>query len=349
MGKFFMRSYISARHVYLFFRSRESLLLEIVALRQQIAILKRRNPRPLFTKSNRIFWVRLRKLWPAWKKSLLIVKPKTVVEWHRKGFRLYWNFISKKGRGKYNAARRREIRHLIRQMALENLAWGAPRIHGEMRKLGYCISERTVSRYMPKRELLEKSNWMIFLRNHRHAIAAMDFFVVPTIFFRQLYCFFIIDHDNRKIRHFGVTFNPNAEWVTTRLMAAFPSGHACKYMVFDNDSIFSARVVRSLKSLGIEPIRTSIKSPWQNGIAERFVGSVRREILDHVIILNARHLDHLMREYIDYYHYDRTHYALDKETPFPRPIQSKSTDKSRLIASPRLGGLHHRYSWKNAA
>ena len=177
----------------------------------------------------------------------------------------------------------------------------------------------------------------------------MDFFTVPTFFFRQLYCFFIIHHDRRKIIHFNVTFNPTAEWVKEQLRSAFSIIESPKYMIYDRDTIFSILVTKTLKAFSIEPVRTSFRSPWQNGTAERWVGSVRKELLNHVIILNKEHLYRLLEEYIDYYHNDRTHYNLDKDPPNTRPVQERTSESDRVIALPRLGGLHHKYVWKDAA
>ena len=333
------------------FRSRQSMLLEIAALRQQIGILKRSMPQVKVKKGNRVFWVMMRKCWTRWRSALLLFKPHTVVEWHRLGFKLFWRLRSRQNNNESARERKREIRRLIIKLAMDNLNWGAPRIHGEMLKLGFRVSERTVSRYLPKRKLVKdrQNKWLAFLRNHRHAFAAMDFFTLPTLFFRQLYCFFVIGHNKRAIIHFNVTFHPNAAWVKNQLENAFAKSHAIKYMIYDRDSIFSPLIKTTLKSLGIDAVRTSYQSPWQNGIAERFVGNVRREMLDHVIIINRVHLYRLMREYIDYYHDDRTHYALNKETPYNRPIQVKPTATSKIVGIPKLGGLHHRYVWKDAA
>ncbi|MFC2146458.1 integrase core domain-containing protein [Acidobacteriota bacterium] len=193
---------------------------------------------------------------------------------------------------------------------------------------------------------------MTFLENQRKGIAAMDFFVVPTLFFKRLYCFFIIDHHRRRILHFNVTFHPTALWVSYQIQAAFSSINSLKfikYMILDHDTIFSALVTKTLKSLGITPIRTSIRSPWQNGIAERWIGSCRRELLDHVIILNPNHLYKLLEEYVDYYHQDRTHYNLGKDPPESRQVQKKESDNDKVIALPKVGGLHHKYVWKQAA
>jgi transposase InsO family protein len=339
------------RSLGLVFISRSDLVLENIALRKQIEILKRRKPRPRIVDTDRIVFVWLTKIASALRNSIFIVKPETVIGWHRKGFRLYWSLICKRGQKKNPNQRRKEIRRLIKQLALDNPTWGAPRIHGELLKLGYKVSERTVSRFMPKRKHSagHGGNWRTFLRNHRHAISAMDFFTVPTIFYKQLYGFFIIGHDRRKIIHFNVTFHPTGEWIASQLQTAFSSDHSYKYLIHDRSSVFSALVDQTIRSLCIDPIKISFESPWQNGTAERFVGSIRRDILDHVIIINKRHLYRLFQEYLDYYHDDRTHYHLDKDTPDGRSVDTRPDDSAKLLDLPRLGGLHHRYVWKKAA
>ncbi len=341
-----------------FFQSMHSVLnpkidltLENFALRQQLAAFKKKNPRPKLYRLDRILWVLLRMYWHRWRSALLFVNPETVAGWHRKGFRLYWKYISNRGKGKGKHKIDKEIRNLIHKLANENPTWRAPRIHGELLKLGFRVSERTVSRYLPKREPSgdKIKKWLTFLNNHRKGIMAMDFFTVPTFFFRQLYCFFIIHHDRRKIIHFNVTFNPTEEWVKKQLKSAFSLIESPKYMIYDRDTIFSALITGTLKSFSIDPVRTSFRSPWQNGTAERWIGSVRWELLNHVIVLNEGHLYRLLEEYIDYYHNDRTHYNLDKDPPNTRPVQERTSESDRVIALPRLGGLHHKYVWKDAA
>jgi transposase InsO family protein len=353
---FFLRIIVLLQSLRYLFYSWSDLLLENVALRQQVAALKKENPRPKLSRFDRIFWVLLRRLWNKWKDALIFVEPETVVNWHRKGFKLYWKFISRRGKQKEKKSIDKEIKRLIRQMAKENPIWGAPRIHGELLKLGFDVCERSVSRYLAKIKLGPSENkvtkWLTFLENHRKGIAAMDFFIIPTLFFKRLYVFFIIDHHSRSILHFNVTFHPTALWVTYQIQAAFSSIKSpkyIKYMILDHDTIFSTLVTRTLKSLGIVPVRTSIRSPWQNGIAERWIGSCRRELLDHVIILNQNQLYKLLEEYVDYYHNDRTHYNLNKDPPLGRPVQKKGSDNDKVIALPRVGGLHHKYVWKEAA
>ena len=333
-----------------FFRSRYSLVLEIIALRQQLGIFKRRLPRPRMRIQDRIFWILLRRLWPAWSQVLIIVKPETVVAWHRAGFRLFWRLRSQAkslGRPKVDA----ELRSLIRRMVKENPSWGAPRIHGELLKLGFEVSERTVSRYLRRVSPLEQAGklWGTFLRNHREVITAMDFFTVPTLTFRVLYCFFVIEHGRRKILHFNVTEHPTGFWIVQQLRQAFPESCPYRYAILDRDGKFGDEVTELLAATGMNPTRISPASPWQNGIAERWIGSCRRELLDHLIVLNETHLRRLMQQYISYYHADRIHDSLEKDTPAVRPISSKPDPSARLVSFPRMGGLHHRYDWQQAA
>jgi len=190
---------------------------------------------------------------------------------------------------------------------------------------------------------------MSFLQNHREVIAAMDFFTVATVSFRILYCFFVIEHGRRRILHSNVTSHPTAEWVVQQLREAFSETGPYRYVIFDRDSIFNGAVVRFLQAAGLQVQRTSIRAPWQNGTAERWVGSCRREVLDHIIALNEPHLRRLLREYVDYYHQDRTHDSLEKDTPNRRPVEPKPEPAATVVVHPRLGGLQHRYSWRQAA
>jgi len=332
-----------------FFRSRHSLSLEILALRQQLGVLKRKNPRPRLKIQDRMFWVLLRRLWPEWKNVLVIVKPETVVSWHRAGFRLFWHLRSRSkrlGRPRINA----EIRAIIQRMVKENPTWGAPRIHGELLKPGLDVFERTVSRYIKRLSSPDQTRqlWATFLRNHREVITAVDFFTVPTITFRVIYCFFIIEHGRRKILHFNVPEHPTGSWMVQQLREAFPESCSYRYAILDRDTKFSKEVMDLLISSGITPTQTSFRSPWQNGVSERWIGSCRRELLDHVIVLNENHLRRLIGDYISYYHSDRIHDSLEKDSPATRPVFSKPDQSARLVSFPRVGGLHHRYDWQQA-
>jgi putative transposase len=330
------------------FRSRLDTGLEVLALRQQIAVLQRKRRRPSLNRFDRLFWMALRRLWPRWSQALVLVKPATVIGWHRAGFRLFWRWRSRVRRGRPKISK--ELRFLILRMARENTGWGAPRIHGELLKLGFLLSERTVARYLRGvRRRDPGQRWRAFLHNHREAIVAMDFFVVPTLSFRLLYCFFVIEHDRRRILHCNVTAHPNSAWVVQQLRETFPEAGPYRYLILDRAAIFNGEVRTFLRSTGLEPKRTSVRSPWQNGIAERWIGSCRRELLDHVIPLNERHLRRLLREYIHFHHGDRIHDCLQKDTPDRRQMEQRPSQKSVVISSARLGGLHHRYGWREAA
>ena len=246
-----------------------------------------------------------------------------------------------------------EIRQLIQRMKAENPTWSAPRIHGELLQLGFEISEPTVSRYLQKRDGRRDEGrakrWLAFLNNHREVIAAFDFFTVPSLTFRTLYCFFVIEHGRRRILHFNVTEHPTSEWIVQQLREALPLPCPYRYVLFDRDAKFGGEVSEFLKASAMRPIRTSIRSPWQNGVAERWVGSARREVLDSIIPLNHQHLRRLGGEYIAYYHQDRTHLGLEKTTPASRPVEPRPAKPCPPLALPRIGGLHHRYTWPTAA
>jgi hypothetical protein len=340
-------SLIAAARVFL--QSRTDMAVEVLALRQQVAVLKRRRPRPQLRPLDRLFWTLLRVTWSRWKDALVIVQPETVVGWHRAGFRLYWRWKSRRRGGRPRITE--EIRGLIRRLAQENSDWGAPKIHGELQKLGFMLSERTVARYL--RSLQRRGDpaqkWLAFLRNHREAIVAFDLFTVPTATFRVLYCLFVIEHERRRILHFNVTQHPSADWVVQQLRETFPEAASYRYAILDHDSIFNLDVIAFLKATGLKPKRTSIQAPWQNGTAERWIGSCRREILDHIIPVNEEHLRRLIRDYVYYHQEDRIHDSLNKDTPNRRPIARKPTGDASLISLPRLGGLHHRYTWRQAA
>jgi putative transposase len=327
------------------FRSQRDLILENLALRQQLGTLARRHTKPQFTARDRFFWIALRRLWPGWRKALILVQPDTVIGWHRSGFRLYWKWLSRKHVPVGRKPTSPELRQLIFQMVRENPGWGAPRIHGELKMLGFEISERTVLRWMRKapRDVGPAKRWTAFLSNHREAIAAMDFFTVPTLGCGLLYCFFIIHHAKRRILQCNITSHPTAAWVSQQLREAFPYDSAPQFLIFDREHTFEGEVMQTVGSLGIRPVRTAVRSPWQNGIAERWVGSCRRELLDNVIVLNRCHLKRLMTDYIRYYHDDRTHLGLGKNTPTGCESAQRAPVYAKIISMSRLGGLHHRY------
>jgi len=324
--------------------SQRELALENLALRQQLAVLRRTTKRPKLSHADRAFWVALSRLWPDWQHALALVKPETVIRWHRKGFKLYWTWKSRNrgGRPRIDA----EIRTLIRRMARENPTWGAPRIHGELFKLGFKVSEATVSRYMPRRRRPPSQSWRTFLRNHTEDLVSIDFFVVPTATFRILYVFLVLAHDRRCIVHFNVTEGPSARWTGQQLINAFPYDSAPKYLIRDRDKIYGTDFGRPVRAMGIEQVLTAPRSPWQNPYCERVIGTLRRECLNHVIVLGEQHLRRILRKYLEYYHGSRTHLALGKDAPERR--KRESTDGGKVIALPMVGGLHHRYTRRAA-
>ena len=302
----------------------------------------RQKARPRLAPLDRAFWVALFWFWPHWRDTLVIVKPETVIRWHRKGFRLHWRSISKRGPGRPPIPE--EVKTLIRRLADEN-GWRARKIHGELKKLGFSVGLATVSRYLPKRvpDLGKQQRWLTFLRlrrprNHKHGIAAMDFFVVPTAGFRLLYVWFMIDHGRRRIIHFGVTANPTAQWVIQQLREACPYDSAPDYLIYDNDSIFSGDVTRAIEHLGTKPKRIAFQSPWQNGIAERWVGSCKREIIDHVIVFNEDHLRQLLRDYVSYYNTERVHTRLQDSRRRVVQLKLGPSPGAKVVGLPRVGG-----------
>jgi hypothetical protein len=322
------------------FRGRAALQLELIALRHQLVTMKRISRRPLLGPTDRLLWALLSRLLPNWRETLVIVKPETVIGWHRKGFRLYWTWKSRRRIGGRSPVPR-EVRDLIRRMNRENPLWGAPRIHGELLKLGIEVSQATVSKYMKNLPGPPSQTWLTFLRNHIHCSASMDFFVLPTATFRLLFVFIVLHHERRRIVHIGVTAHPTATWIKQQMTEAFPWDTAPRYMIRDRDSVYGSVVRARIKAMGIDEVVTAPWSPWQNPYAERVIGSIRRECLDHLIVLNERHLRRILVSYLDYYHRSRTHLALSKDSPLPRPIQPAQTGK--VIAFPQIGGLHHRY------
>ena len=329
------------------FGSREEQAIVELALRQQLTVYAQGRPRPRLSPLDRAFWVTLSHIWPRWKNALVIVRPETVVRWHRQGFRRYWKSISTPGPGRPSISE--ETKALIVRMATEN-CWRARKFQAELMKLGIRVSLATVSRYVPKKERdpTQHQRWMTFLRNHKNVIAGMDFFVVPTVRFRLLYVWFAIDHSRRRILHFNVIENPSARWVIQQLRETFPEEPNHRFLIYDNDAIFSPAVTNAIKSFEIDPKRTAFRSPWQNGTAERVVGSVRRELLDHVVVLNEDHSRRLLREYVDYYNDERVHTSIS-DAPNGRSVVSRSSKWAKVVGFPRVGGLHHRYTWREAA
>ncbi len=280
------------------------------------------------------------KVFPGWRDCLCLVKPETVLRWHRKGWRAYWRWKSKARRAGRPPIGWKLVR-LIHRLSLENPSWGAPRIRNELLLLGHDVGESTVSRYMA-RNRGRGQGWMTFLRNHLKVTAACDFFVVPSISFRNLYVFVVLAHDRRLIRHIAVTAHPTAEWAARQIIEAFPGGDEPKYLLRDNDRIYGDDFSRMMKAVAIRELRTSYRSPWQNPYSERANGTLRRECTDHVIALNAQHLERVLRDFVEnFYNPARPHLSLDGNSPLPRTRETTPADD--VIATPVLGGLHHTY------
>jgi len=226
-------------------------------------------------------------------------------------------------------------------MSRENPLWGAPRIHGELLKLGFALGETSVSKYMVRGVRPPSQTWRTFLENHVKSMASVDFFTVPTIRFQVLYVFLVLAHDRRRILHFGVTDHPTAEWTAQQLREAFPWDTAPRYLLRDRDKIFGQSFVEQVRGMGIKQVLSAARSPWQRAYVERVIGTIRRECLDHVVVLNQRDLSLHLQAFLNYYHRTRTHLGLEKDTPDRRPIQSRNA--GRVISIPEAGGLHHRY------
>jgi len=321
------------------FKSRLRLEAENAALRHQLMVLRRRlQGRIRLTNHDRWFLIQLYRWFPSILSVLTIVRPETLVRWHRAGFRCYWRWKSRSSGGRPQIDT--ELRVLIRRISIDNPLWGAPRIHGELLKLGFEVAQSSVAKYMVKRREPPSQGWRTFLRNHASEIAAMDFFVVPTIGFDLLYAFVIVRIDRRDLVWINVTKNPTAEWVARQITEAFPWDGAPGYMIRDRDRIYGGIVTRRLRAMGIRDKPTALGSPWQNGFAERLIGSIRRECLDHIVVFGEAHLRRILRSYARYYNEIRTHRSLDKDAPVTRPVQRTGSIKS----FPILGGLHHHYA-----
>jgi len=309
-----------------------------------LAVALRRSPRPKLRSRDRTFWVLLSNLWTDWRSALVVVNPETVIRWHRQGFRLYWRWKSRRREGR--PAVPHEVRDLIRRMAQANPLWGAPRIHGELLKLGINVGQASVAKYMPRRRKPPSPTWRSFLNNHLPQIVACDFMTVPTATFRVLYVLIILAHDRRRVLHFNVTEHPTAQWTGQQLREAFPWNATPRFLLRDRDGIYGDEFTRVAHSMGIEQVLTAARSPWQNPYVERLIGSIRRDCLDHVIVLNERHLRSILLKYFDYYHATRTHLGLGKDTPNTREIEPPS--RGTIVEFPEVGGLHHRYSRRAA-
>jgi putative transposase len=327
------------------FRSRLSLQLEIAALRNQLSVYQQSQRRPAITFGDRLLWSLLARLWRGWRDTLFIVQPRTVIQWQRKRFRDYWRQLSRvhcRGRPTISP----ELRNLIRRMWQANPTWGSPRIVGELEKLGIDIAKSTVEKYRPKLRKPPSPPWRTFLKQHMPDTVAIDFFTVSTVRFRVLFVLVVLAHDRRRVIHFNVTEHPTAEWTAQQLVEAFPWEPPPKYLLRDRDAVYGNHFQKRARSLGMKECPIAPRSPWQNPYVERVIGSIRRECLDHIVVLNERHLKRTLRRYFAYYHQWRPHRSLDMDSPDIRPVHSP--EMGEIIEFPEVYGLHHTYI-RNAA
>jgi transposase InsO family protein len=328
-----------------FCRSSASLRLENLALRHQLAVYKQTIPRPRFRRSDRLLWAWLSRVWSSWQETLAFVQPQTVLAWQRKRFRDHWRRLSQRGTPGRPAIAK-DIRDLIRAMWQANPTWGSPRIVGELRKLGITVAKSTVEKYRARPRKPPSPTWKTFLKNHARDLVALDFFTVPTVTFKVLFVLVILAHERRRIIHFNVTEHPTAQWTAQQVVEAFPWDEAPRYLLRDRDRIYGMAFRQRVRHMGIKEVRTAPQSPWQNPYVERLIGSIRRECLDHVIVLHEWHLQRLLTSYLSYYHDWRTHLSLAMDCPKPRPIQPP--DGGQVITVPEVGGLHHHYERRAA-
>jgi putative transposase len=327
------------------FTQRSDLALENLALPQQLTVLRRHRPRLWIRKLDRVFWVILSRVWGDWKETLLLVKPETVLRWHRKRFASYWSRLSRQHRPG-RPGKDREIRDLIRRIANANTLWGAPRVHGELLKLRIDVSERTVSRWMPRRKNPPSQTSRTFLDDHVGDLVSIDFFTLPTATFRVLFVLVVLAHDRRRIVHFNVTDHPTADWASQQLLEAFGDGKPPRFLNRDRDAVYGSTFRERVKALGIEEVVIAPRSPWQTPYVERVIGSMHRECLDHVVVLGESHLRRVVRSYVGYYQRARTHLALGKDPPVSRAVHLPGNGD--VIEFPEVGGLHHRYERRAA-
>ena len=328
------------------FQTRAALQLENLALRHQINVLQRsQRGRVRLAELDRLLWARLLHLWSGWRSPLIIVKPETVLAWHRRGFRLYWTWKSRHRRpGRPEVSR--EARDLIRKTSLANSLWGAPRIHGELLKLGFELSQATVDKYMGRPRKPPSQTWRTFLDSHLKQLVSTDFFVVPTVNFRILFVFVVLAHHRRRVIQFNVTAHPTSDWTAQEIAEAFPWDTAPRYLLHDRDSVYGDVFRQRVRGMAIREVLTAPRSPWQSPYVERLIGSIRRECLDHLIVFNESSLRRTLKLYFVYYHGARTLLSLEKDAPDSRPVQPP--ELGSVIELPEVGGLHHRYERRAA-
>jgi hypothetical protein len=320
------------------FKSRSRLEAENLFLRHQLAIaLRRAPPRLRLRGSDRALLIWMTRLWPSLFDAAQVVQPETILRWHRAGFKVFWRWKSrnKAGRPKID----RGLRDLIRRISRENALWGASRIHGELLMLGFEVAQSTVSKYMVRCQDPPSQTWKTFLKNHSDAIAAIDMCIVPTLTFDLLFAFLVLGHGRRQLLWFEVTRHPTAEWLARQITEAFPWASAPSYLVRDNDGAYGPIFRSRVRAMGIRDRPISPGSPWQNGIAERLIGTIRRECLDRILIFGESQLRRVLASYAAYYNQTRTHLALQKDAPLRRAVRRSGA----IVAIPILAGLHHRY------
>jgi putative transposase len=320
-------------------RSRRELVVENATLRHQLSVFRRTSGRPRLGLTDRLRLLVGAALLPAWRKAIVVVQPETILKWHRAGFRLFWRHRSKSRNGaRLNA----DTIDLIRDMAKRDRLWGAERIRGEMLKLGIKVSKRTIQKYMRGvRTNHGGQSWATFLANHADATWACDFIQAYNVLFRQVYVFFIVHLGSRKVVYAAACRNPTQEWTTQQLRNATMDGEAPKILLRDRDDKFGASFNRVAEGVGIRVIKTAVRAPDMNAIAERFVGTARREILDHVIVLDDQHLGRLVAQYKEYFNEARPHQGIGQRIPGKAPEAIDITKP--IVTKPVLGGLHHDY------
>ncbi len=323
-------------------RSKPELVAENALLRQQLIILQRSVKCPRCTPSDRALLVLLTGRLRTWRQALLIVQPETVLRWHRELFCHFWHRTSQPTAPAHRPPLAAETVALIRAMAASNRLWGAERIRGELLKLDIRVAKWTIQKYMRgARPTRPGQTWAAFLHNHAHDIWAADFLPVTDLLFRTLYAFFVIELASRCVVHVGVTRHPSDTWVAQQLREATPFGYHPKHLITDNDSKYGPLFARVLRATGVKHVRTAYRAPLMNAVCERFLGSVRRECLDHVLVLSERHLLRLLREYVSYFNAQRPHQGLRQRTP-AAPVDQR-VSSGLVYAVPVLGGLHHTY------
>jgi putative transposase len=323
-------------------RSRAELTVENILLRQQLIVAARKVRRPVLRRRERTLITLLAAALPRWRDALLLVKPETVLRWHSEGFRLLWRWRSRPT--KAPAPRiSSDVVELIPRMATENRLWGAERIRGELLKLGISVAKRTVQRYMRAghRPLPPRGqSWHACLRN---TAWACDFLQVYDVWFRPIFAFFIVDINTKRVVHLGVTRHPTAQWTAQQMREATPFGVGPDLIIRDNDGEFGADFDHAAKGAGIRVLRTAVQAPLMNSACERFLGSVRRDCLDHIVVLSERHLKHVLKEYcFNYFNVARPHQGIRQRVPVERMLKLKRrTDPTGVVGEPVLGGLHH--------